>query len=427
MSALTLDADRPVDADLALFGPSDGWRLAPIVHWLLTGGRAIRQPEHMFTELAGRLRAAGAPIGRLYAGIRTLHPQMAAWSLTWTAGEPVAILQHREAGIRETDAYLGSPTQFVHEQARPFRRRLDDLTDADHRLLHEQRSAGMTDYLAVPMMFSDGRMNVLAASSVAPGGFSESDVTRFEALPLALTPLLELADQQRVAATLLDTYVGHRTGGRILNGQIHRGDGESICAVVWYSDLRDFTALNETLPPTQLIELLNAYFECIAAAVAPRGGEILQFIGDAALIIFDFDDDAAAAPTCEAAVDAAIDAFAGIAVLNRRRRRAGLPEIRFGVGLHIGEAMYGNVGSLSRLGFNVVGPAVNRTARLETLTKSAGVPLLLSAEFAGHIRRPVRSLGRHRMKGVPVEQEIFALANHWAVPDRTEPTSTPLA
>ncbi len=407
--------------DLALFGPRDGWQLAPVVQWLLTGGRAIRQPDRLFTELANRLQEQGAPIGRLYAAVRTLHPLMGAWSMTWTTREPVAVLQNREAVLRLTDAYIGSPTQVVHETGKPFRRRLDGLTEADHTLLHELHSAGLTDYLAVPMVFSDGRINVVAAGCDAPQGFSDADLRRLEALPQALTPLLELADQQRVAQTLLDTYVGHRTGGRILNGQIHRGDAETICAVIWYSDLRDFTALNERLPPRQLIEMLNAYFECIAAAVGPRGGEILQFIGDAALIIFEFADDDRAAATCEAAVDAAIDAFTGVAVQNRRRRRAGLPEIRFGVGLHIGEAMYGNVGSPSRLGFNVVGPAVNRTARLESLTKSLGVPLLLSAEFAELTGRPTRSLGRHPMKGVPVEQEVFALANHWAVPDRPEP------
>jgi adenylate cyclase len=395
----------PSDAEQLLFGPTEGWRLAPVVAWLLTAGRRLTHPEPLIAALVAELQRAGAPITRLQIGVRTLHPQISAWVVVSAAGSTE--LQRRSL---YSDHYAGSPMEWVHQHGLPFRRRLGALSDAEHAILHEYAAAGMTEYVCLPMRFSDDHIILAVLATDRPGGFTDADIARFQALEHFLAPLLEILESRHVARTLLDTYVGHRTGERILHGKIHRGDGDPIHAVVWLSDLRDFTALNEALEPAQLLALLNDYFEAIAAAVAPRGGEILQFIGDAALVIFEYDDRAAGAPTAEAAVDAALDAFSAVAVLNQRRQRAHLPAIRFGVGLHIGAVMHGNVGSPDRLGFNVVGPAVNRTARLESLTKTVGVPLLLSAELAARLTRPVRSLGNFALKGVAEPQEVFALA-----------------
>ena len=155
--------------------------------------------------------------------------------------------------------------------------------------------------------------------------------------------------------------------------------------------------------------MLNGYFEHCAAAAATRGGEILQFIGDAILIVFEIRRPEDAPAVCDAALDAAIDAFDSIAVVNHRRRRAGVPAIEFGLGLHIGTVTHANVGAPDRLAFNVVGPAVNKTARIQSLSKETGVPLLLSAEFAAQIRRPLRTLGEFDLRGVAGKQLIFTL------------------
>jgi len=169
--------------------------------------------------------------------------------------------------------------------------------------------------------------------------------------------------------------------------------------------------------------MLNAYFEHVDAAVTPRGGEILRFIGDAMLIVFPAQTRREIDAACRAAVDAALDAFANLATLNHRRHRAGEPQIRFGVGLNVGEVIYGNVGAPDRLDFTVMGPAVNRTARLEGLTKTLGVPLLMSAEFAAHLDVPLRSLGAQQMKGVPRAQEVFALEAMLAEPRSAQPSA----
>jgi adenylate cyclase len=224
-----------------------------------------------------------------------------------------------------------------------------------------------------------------------------------------LAPVIDVYATRQLAVSLMDTYLGRRTSQRVMQGRIRRGDGDEIFAVMWFSDLRDFTALTESLSTSLMLSALSDHFELVAAAVTARGGEILRFIGDAMLIVFSVTEQDELPAACEAALESADDAFSALGALNHRRLRSGLPQLSFGVGLHVGEVIYGNVGAPDRLDFTVMGPAVNRTARLESLTKTVNVPLLLSAEFVRHVDRPVRSVGLHAMKGVGQPQEIFAL------------------
>jgi adenylate cyclase len=390
-----------------LLGAEEGWSLAPVAAWLAIEGRRIADPESLLTGLTERLDAAGARIDRLGISVVTLHPQLVAWNCFWRRGEGARIFKASH-GAQHSDAYIGSPMHFVRERQHLFRRRLDSLDEVqDHSFLHELRAAGMADYAAVPLIFGTGRVNVLTFATQAAAGFSDADLDRFEALANLLAPLIELIQSRRMALGLLDAFVGPRISERILHGQVKRGDGDRIDAAFWYSDLRGFTALSESLPTAQLLQLLNDYFENCAAATAARGGEILQFIGDAILIVFEIKRPEDEASICEGAMDAAIDAFDSIAVVNHRRRHAGLPQIEFGLGLHLGTVTHANVGAPDRLAFNVVGPAVNLTARLQALTKEAGVPLILSQEFARRVRRPLRSLGRFDLRGLAGVHEVF--------------------
>jgi adenylate cyclase len=395
----------------ALLGPDQGWSLAPVGAWLILEGRRITDPVALLDALVERLDAAGARVDRLGFTMITIHPQVLAWGCYWNRREGTRPFTARH-GVQESDAYIGSPSQYVRENERTFRRRLVDLDEQrDHRLLHELRAEGLTDYIALPMVFSNGAVNFLTASTAHPDGFLDGDTERFEALSNLVAPLLEIIHSRRTALGLLNAFIGPRIAERILNGQVKRGDGDRIEAAFWYSDLRRFTDLSESLPAPQLLELLNSYFELCAAAAATRGGEILQFIGDAILIVFEIRQPGDADAVCEAALDAAVDAFSSIAVDNHRRRRAGKPEIEFGLGLHVGTVTHANVGAPDRLAFNVVGPAVNKTARIQSLAKETGVPLLLSAEFARHIGRPLRSLGEFDLRGVAGRQPIFTLAD----------------
>jgi len=385
-----------------------GWSVEPVIDWLLRDGRLNADPLALIDALAARLLAAGAPLWRLRLAFFTLHPQLAAWAYVWMRGRETSV-EKIPYGVQQTDAYIGSPAQKMIDSGVPVRYRLDRLAREDHRLLHRLAAEGGTDYALLPLRFSDGSLNVLAVTTDNASGFDERDLASFGALSHALAPVLEVGATRRLAETLLDTYLGHRTGGRVLGGQIHRGAAETIEAALWYSDLRRFTALSEALPSTEMLAMLNDYFESVAGAVGARGGEILRFIGDALLIVFPAGPQHALDAACRSAVDAALDAFERVESVNRARRAARLPEIRFGVGLNAGQVVYGNVGAPDRLDFTVIGPAVNRAARLESLTKELGVPLLMTAAVAATLERPVRSLGLHRLRDLSEPVEVWRL------------------
>ena len=379
--------------------------------WLAIEGRRITEPKQLIERLAARLDAAGAHVDRIGVSMTTLHPQLLAWGCFWRRGEEAGLF-FGEHGVQNSEAYLGSPLHWVREHHRPLHRPLGGLDpQRDHPFYFDMKAAGMTDYAAFPMVFGSGEENVFTAATKAPAGFSAEDIERLDALANLLAPLLELMEKRRMTLGLLDAFVGPRIGRRILDGQVKRGDGDRIEAAFWYSDLRGFTRLSETLPAPQLLQLLNEYFENCAAAAAARGGEILQFIGDAILIVFEIRRPADEGAVCEAALDAAVDAFDSIAVVNHRRRHAGVPTIEFGLGLHLGTVTHANVGAPNRLAFNVVGPAVNKTARLQSMSKVVGEPLLLSAEFAARVRRPTRSMGHFDLKGIDGPQEMFTLGD----------------
>lgn len=222
---------------------------------------------------------------------------------------------------------------------------------------------------------------------------------------------------QPSAQELLYTYLGKRTGERVLSGLVNRGEGEKIHAVIWYCDLRNSTSLAESMPLESFLGILNDFFDCMAGAVLDHGGEILRFIGDAALAIFPISGTSkslreACIPTegaCERALAAARDARSRIETLNKQRRDRGELPLGFGLGLHVGEVMYGNIGIPERLEFTVIGPAANEAAHLEALCKELDRSILISWEFPRCFPDQMRSLGLHRLHGVSTPKEIFEL------------------
>ncbi len=172
---------------------------------------------------------------------------------------------------------------------------------------------------------------------------------------------------------------------------------DRIEAALWFSDLRDSTRLAETLSTVELLATLNAYFEHIAGAVTAEGGEVLRFVGDAMLVIFP-SRGSGLAGACRRAATAANHAVGGLAALNAHVDVS--TTVRFGIGLHVGAAIYGNVGAPDRLDFTVHGPAVNRTARIESMTKQIGVPVLVSEEFATLCGLRTRAIGRYQLEGI---------------------------
>jgi len=378
--------------------------------WLFTMGRMISDNNRFTHELATLLVESGAPLDGLRIMVRTLNPQVLAYSDFWSSSDNATHTATARHGVRSTDRYIGSPLQAILEEHRTLHQPLGDLPENPHAAYVELIGHGHTDYLGIPIELSDGAFSAIIFTTKKANGFDAADVERLHRLRDYLAPVLELHSIRHTAISVMNTYIGQGTGRKILNGMIQRGDADLINAALWFSDLRNFTHLTETLPAQQLLDMLNDYFEFVSAAVSARGGEILRFIGDAMLIVFPIDENMCHQTACNAAIDAALDACNTLATLNHRRQRHAQPPIEFGVGLNVGEVIYGNVGAPDRLDFTVMGPAVNRTARLESLTKSLDTNILFSEEFANLIDAPVRDLGDHPMKGIDGLQKVFGLA-----------------
>src|SRR6516165_2631534 len=226
-------------------------------------------------------------------------------------------------------------------------------------------------------------------------------VARFAAAPLAA-----LAGRVALAA-LLEAYLGRRSAARVQGGALRRGTGETIRAALLCADLRDFTALSEATEPAAMIAVLDAWFDRVAGAVHAFGGEVLKFIGDGVLAIFPVTG--APGEACEAALRAVAAARAGMSHLDAARQAQGLPPLRFGAALHLGEILWGNIGAADRLDFTAIGPAVNLVSRLEGLCRPLGRSILISGALAAATTTPLVALGEHRLRGIAAPCAVFTL------------------
>jgi adenylate cyclase len=207
---------------------------------------------------------------------------------------------------------------------------------------------------------------------------------------------------------VLNAYLGAKTGPKVLEGQIRRGTGEEITAVLWSSDLRSFTALSDRLPGNRMIALLNALFDAQAKAIHDHGGEILKFIGDGLLAIFPIERAEMAAGAARQALEAAMEAIAAVSGLGDELAAVGEPPLHIVVALHLGTVIYGNIGAANRLDFTVIGPAVNLVSRVEAVAKALNLAIVVSDEFARAYGGPLRSLGTHQLRGLATPHELFA-------------------
>ena len=227
-----------------------------------------------------------------------------------------------------------------------------------------------------------------------------------ELLPFISQRLTHECSKQ-AARSLLRIYLGANAAERILAGQFRRATAQAIRAVIWYCDMRGFTALSDANPAAEVVKTLDAYFDCVASPIDDHGGEVLKFIGDAVLGIFPIEDAGPAEP-CRRALAAVDDARANLARLNADRATRGEPALGLGIALHAGEVMYGNIGAKNRLDFTVIGAPVNEVCRVEALTRTLGVDVLLTQTFVRVAELTgARSLGRHTLKGVAQPQEVF--------------------
>jgi adenylate cyclase len=376
-----------------------------VIRWLMTEGRHITDAKSFLESFAACLRDAGVDVSRITTGVPVLHPQLFSVSSLWERDKGVTERRYR-VDPSQGAILANSPIRGAYD-GNPFRSRLTTAEQPEFPILMELRSAGVTDYLVLPVPFSDGTNKALSLATTRVGGFSDDEIALFEAMTPAVAVNLEIQALRRMARTLLDTYVGRQAGGRVLAGQIRRGMGETINAVIWLSDLRGFTSLSESSPRDELIEMLNRYFGPMCDAVEASGGEILKFIGDSVLAIFPIEQEAAVA--CRRALEAAHAAGIANAAENLLRTASGAPQINYGLALHVGDVMYGNIGGDARLDFTVIGPAVNLTSRIESLCKDLQRSPLLSAEFVRASGVRAELLGEFALKGVGARQPIYCV------------------
>jgi len=379
---------------------------ARLAAWLVGDAPVREGMPTLFPAFCDQLVRAGLPIWRASLGLETLHPEASGFMLVWRDGT-LTSEEPRRAGVLTSEPYLRSPIRVVDETNQPFRRRLAQEGSGGFPVLEDLVAEDATDYAMLPLLFVDtSRTAVISFATKSPTGFSEEEMRALDEASRLLSPYAERALLRRIAIDLLAAYLGRAAGRRVYQGRVERGDVETLEAAIWFCDLRGFTALAEHLPRREVIALLNRWFDAVGGAVVAEGGEILKFMGDGFLAVFLVGGEPDI--VCDRAFAAAEAAVAASRSLDQEFAREGRAPLRFGLGLHLGEVEFGNVGTHDRLDFTAMGPAVNHASRLEALTKQLPTPVLASAAFAAHVSRPMRPLGRFALRGVAGEVEVYA-------------------
>ena len=401
-----------------------GRKIIELHVWAVGEGLRGTEAAPLFDGLCQRLVEAGVPLWRATAGVKTLHPQWGGYGYTWwrhlNAIQPRQFERGDEYEQVIRNSTIGYLVHQVESSAAPWTQLRRRLVGAEAQLdfpsLQDLAAAGATDYFAEVVRFgADGDPSLgtgigYSFATDRPNGFNDDDLVLLKAvLPVVSLAMMSHAGHT-IASGLLAAYLGDDAGRRVHAGAVERGSVESIRAVLWYADMRSFTATADATPGPIVIELLDEVFETLTASLRPRSGQVLKFLGDGMLAIFPFED-ATRERICRQALEAAAEAMHAIDRLNDARRGASKPTAAVDLALHLGEVLYGNVGAVDRLDFTVIGPAVNEVARIEALCEPLGRKVLVSAELAAAVGDNCRltPLGHHELRGVREPREIYGL------------------
>ncbi len=350
--------------------------------WLIDGAPGASTSPAVFAGTCERLVAAGVPIVRAEAYVRTLHPQFSGRGFVWDEAGGARVVETHHA------ADLDAASEAVR---RVFETR---------EVVRQPGEGGET--VALPLAFTSGEVH--ACSFQARGGtFTGEQLAAIEGVMAPLSRMAEILALRRTATNVLTAYVGRDAGARVLAGKIRRGDTELIEAAIWFSDMRGFSTMSSHRSPRDVIAMLNELFDCQLPAIERYGGEVLKFMGDGLLAIF--------TPTasglrecCERALAASKAALEALAA----RNAAATEPLRFGIALHVGEVAYGNIGGEWRLDFTCIGRAVNLAARLESLTAQTGHDVLASEDFAARLGdAQLARVGEFAVKGFAEQVVAF--------------------
>jgi uncharacterized protein (DUF427 family)/class 3 adenylate cyclase len=379
------------------------------VDWLLREGWNTQNPSELTERFAKMLTDAGMPVARLSVFLRTLHPLLIGTAYVWRAekkGIHSFVLTHETL---RSPLFLDSPLVPIFNGAGGIRRRLEgDNALLDFGILKQLHGEGITDYAAMPMTFSDGQINALTLASNQTGGFSIADLGHVHEILPVLSRYYEVHAARGMANSLLQTYLGSNTGQKVLKGLIKRGDSENLHTVIWFCDLRQSTALAESMSIDDYLAVLNRFFECMVRPIVEYGGEVLSFIGDAVLAVFPLAaEETTQQRACDDALAAAAEAEQRMQAYNAERVAAGLAPLGYGIGLHVGHLAYGNIGVPERLQFTVIGSAANEASRIQDMTKLQDRRVLASSAFAAHCPSPLSPIGEFELPGVKHKETLF--------------------
>ena len=397
-----------------------------IADWIVQSAMTDLNLDDFFVEFCERVANIGIPLYRLQMALSILHPTMAAKSLTWRKGVGISIDSHAHSTV-ETDQWLQSPMRAVLENNLPEIRQSLEVPDDElaFPILNDLKAEGATDYYMFPVTFDSGKFHfhqvaydrnrrdgmIISWASDTPGGFNADDIAAINRLTSRLSIVVKLWVREQISLNVASAYMGPQVGKRVLDGQIRRGDVELIHAVIWYTDLRHSTDMADTLPLDQVMEALDRYFDCTAGAVIDNGGQVLRFIGDAVLAIFPFQK-GSTIETQNAHINAyraALDAFERMKDVNKERAKGGVDELSFGLGLHTGELLFGNIGVPERVEFSVIGGTANEVARIEGMTKELAVPALFTQSFTDHLADvDWQTQGSFNLRGVKASKTLFS-------------------
>lgn len=392
--------------------------LNPVLQQLVSSALADETYEGVFEQLCSELLHAGVPLLRTHLTMQTLHPLVASVDLTWIRDRGLEVRLHEHSATGH-DAWLQSPmNQMLSEGQVELRQNLvQGLNGSDFPVFEEIRELGGTDYFAHATAFGDPDTAVerqdgivVSWSTDAVDGFSKEHIEALKTIQPFVGLVAKLSKQQHTSSNIVSAYLGEEVGKRVLEGQIRLGDVEALSSVIWLSDLRGSTGMAESMPAAAFQNALNSYFDCTAGAVLNHGGQIIHFIGDAVLAVFPIGSDHAPGAAAQHALDAAAEARERINALNKVRLEECDTALEFGIGLHFGSVLHGNIGVPTRIEFTVIGRIVNEVSRLESLTKEADEPLLVSRAFRELIDMSWRDLGTYSAKGVSEGMEVFAPA-----------------
>ena len=384
--------------------------LKQIADWLIDGARSSIGSPQMVADMCERLVRAGLPLWRVGIFVRTLHPDVLGVNFVW---KPDAEVTYGTADFDVLDSpeFLSSPLAIVFGEGREVRHRIDDPEGRRFPVLDDLRAEGVTDYIALPLHATDGTIHATSWTTRHVGGFGDEQLDGLRSLMPALARVVEIANHRRKASILLDTYVGSRAGERILGGQIRRGHAETMHAAIWLSDLRGFTALSDRLPAETVVDILNRYFDCQVSAIRSHGGEVLKFMGDGLLAVFPIAEQPGdTEEVCAQVLEAARESRASVLAMEYPIGET-VERFRFGLALHVGKILYGNIGGGNRLDFTCIGPAVNLAARLEKIAGRLHRTIVASAPFARASAGEWDDLGDFPIAGFARAERVYGLAD----------------